>query len=109
MLYSSKFHCELKCIESYWCRAKWDTRESCGFELASVSIVSILGFYVQSGAAYSFFRCLEGVLVGRRSAEAAVGGNANASYADSNLELVNKVEGDTLGSRELSALFVILL
>ena len=48
-------------------------------------------------------------MVGRRSAEAAVGGNANASYADSNLELVNKVEGDTLGSRELSALFVILL
>ena len=36
-------------------------------------------------------------------------GNANASYADSNLELVNKVEGDALGSRELSALFAILL
>ena len=38
-----------------------------------------------------------------------VTGNANASYAGSNLELVNKVEGDALGSCELSALFVILL
>ena len=51
-----KFHCELDFIERYWCRAKWFTRENCGFNfevlkaivpeaLASVKSASIRGFY----------------------------------------------------------------
>ena len=51
-----KFHFELNFIQHYWCRAKWPTRESWGYDfealkatvpeaLASVSNASIRGFY----------------------------------------------------------------
>ena len=56
VLFYPKFHCELNFIERYWCRAKWYTRENCGYNfealketvpeaLASVSNATIRGFY----------------------------------------------------------------
>ena len=56
VLFYPKFHCELNFIERYWCRAKWFSRENCGYDfdalketvpkaLESVTEASIRGFY----------------------------------------------------------------
>ena len=39
VLFYPKFHCELNFIERYWCRAKWYTRENCGFDFEALKAI----------------------------------------------------------------------